>query len=87
MALVAREAGWAIGHALAIVDDKANFTGEVDLEALFLGDASPAFETEGGRRTVWHAPALVRIMLAGGTRRVIPWFCTAPQALWVAALA
>lgn len=87
MALIAGEARWAIRHALAIVDDEVHFAGQVDLGAHLLGDAAPALETVGARRTVLHAAALVGIMLAGGTRHVIPCFCTAPQALWVAALA
>lgn len=87
MALIAGEARWAIGHALAVMDDKVNFAGQVDLGTHLLGDAAPALETVGASRTVWHAAALVGIMLAGGTRHVIPCFCTATQALWVAALA
>lgn len=87
MALIAGKARRAIRHALAIMDDKVNFAGKVDLGAHLLSDAPPALETVGAMWAVWHAAALVGIMLAGGTRHVVPRFGTAPQALWVTALA
>lgn len=87
MALITGETRWAIRHTLAIMDDKVHFAGQVDLGAHLLGDATPALEAVCARRTVWHAAALVGIMLAGGTRHVIPSFRTSPQALWVATLA
>lgn len=85
--LITREAGWAVRHTLSSVDHETVIIRQVDLGAEVHGDATPALELVRVVRTVLNAPALVVVVLAGGTGPVAVGHGAAAQTLGVAALA
>lgn len=69
------------------MDDEVHLAGQVNPGADLHGDAAPAFELVGARWAVFHAVAIMKVMLAGGTCHVVVRFGAAGQTLGVTALA
>ena len=82
----AGEPRWALGHALAGVDDEAVEVGQVHPGAELGRDAAPALEAVGAGGAVGDAAPLVVVVHAGGAGRGVGRRRAAAQALRVAAL-